>query len=72
MKNTNYANEIATANQFVIEHNTDTELMNFLKQLENPIYSHSDRWSQIYDYMEEHYPSATGSLITGLSYWVAG
>lgn len=71
MKNYNYANEIATANQFIIEHNTDTELMNFLKQLESPIYSHSDRWSRIYDYMEEHYPSATGSLITGLAYWIS-
>lgn len=70
MRNHNYANEIATANQFVIEHNTDIELMNFLKQLENPMYCHSDRWSQIYDYMNEHYPSVTGSLITGLAYWV--
>ena len=70
MKNTNYAPEMYRANNFIIEHNTDADLMAFLRKMENENLSHSDRWSQIYDYMEEHYPAATGSLITGLTYWV--
>ena len=29
-KNPLYANEVATAHQFIIDHNTDVELQNFL------------------------------------------
>jgi hypothetical protein len=70
MKNINYLNEMASANLFVLNHNTDADLMSFLWKMEDPTISHSERWSQIYDYMSEHYPEVTGSIITGLSYWV--
>lgn len=70
MKNINYRNEIATANQFVINHNNDIDFMKFLRDMEEADITHGDRWSQIYEYMEEHYPGATGSLITGLTYYV--
>ena len=70
MKNTNYANEIASANRFVIEHNNDIDFMTFLRKMEEANISHSTRWAEVYDYMYEHYPAATGSLITGLVYWI--
>lgn len=70
MKNTNYTPEIASANKFIIEHNYDNDLMIFLRKLENEDMLHSDRWSKVYDYMAEHYPEATGSLITGIVYWI--
>lgn len=69
MLNTNYSSEMATANQFIINHNNDIDFMKFIRDMEEADITHGDRWSQIYDYMEEHYPGATGSLITGLCYW---
>ena len=71
-KNPLYANEIATAHQFVIDHNDDCELMNFLRQVQNDMdRSHSSHWSKIYDYITEKYPEySTGGLITGLSYYI--
>lgn len=68
MLNTNYAPEIATANQFVIDHKYDTKLMGILREASSSQYSHSERWSMIYDYIEEHYPGATRSVVTGLAY----
>ena len=58
-----------TANQFIIDHNNDINFMDFINEMTIRAYSHSDRWSKIYDYMAEHYPEATGSLITGLTYY---
>lgn len=72
MKNPNYINEITTANNFILNHCTDNELMELLHEAEKQKYRHSDRWSMIYDFCAEHYPEATGSLITGLAYWVEG
>lgn len=69
-KNTLYANEIATANQFILEHDNDYNLICFLKSMKDPDLIHSDRWSLIYDYISEHYPAAAaGSIVTGLAYW---
>jgi len=72
MRNTNYAPEIATANQFIIDHNYDAKLIGFLRDRQENLHkeTHSDRWSLIFDFMSENYPGATGSLITGLSYYV--
>ena len=72
MLNTNYTLEIATANQFIIDHNYDAELLDFMRQMKKPFYSHSDRWSKIYDWIAEHYPEATGTLVTGLTYLTEG
>ena len=70
-KNPLYANEVATAYQFVLEHNTDIDFMNFLREIrENKNLIHSDRWSLCYNYLAEHYPAATGSIITGLAYYL--
>lgn len=68
-KNPLYTNEIATAHQFVLEHNFDGDLMSFLERMKSPHLMHSERWSEIYDYLSENYPESTGSLVTGLSYW---
>ena len=68
--NTNFAPEIAMANRFVIDHNYDEDFMRFLREMEESNFTHSQIWSNIYDYMSEKYPAATGSLITGLAYWV--
>ena len=70
MQNTNYAPEIASANEFIISHSYDTELRTFIKEMMNKNCSHSEKWSEIYDWMAERYPEATGSLITGITYWV--
>ena len=70
-KNPLYANEIATAHQFVIEHNDDCEFLEFLAEIrERKDLTHSDRWSLIYDYMQRSYPAATGSIVTGLAYYL--
>ena len=72
MLNTNFAPEIATANKFIQEHNYDGELNSFLHSMmiEGAYLMHSDRWSKVYDWMHDHYPEATGSLITGITYWL--
>lgn len=70
-KNVLYANEIASANKFIIEHNADYGFKTFLEDLKNPALSHSARWSLAFDYMYEHFPEdATGTLITGIAYYV--
>lgn len=72
MLNTNYSGEIKDAQDWIIDHNTDAKLLTFLREMENPIYTHGERWSMIFDWMLEHYPGVTGTLITGLTYWVEG
>ena len=70
-KNSLYANEIATAHQFVIEHNTDIKLQNFLHDMRYKTdLTHSDRWSLCYNFLKENYPAATGSIVTGLAYYL--
>ena len=54
-KNPLYANEIATAHQFVIEHNTDIKLQNFLYDMRfKKNLMHSDRWSLCYNFLKEN------------------
>lgn len=65
-----YTNDMAMAYRFIVEHNSDIDFMSFLEKMKDSNLIHSDRWSFIYDYMAEHYPSETGSLITGLTYYV--
>ena len=65
-----YSAELIMANEFVISHNADQQFLDMLEDLKSSKYCHSDRWSIIYDYMKENYPSATGTLITGLAYWI--
>ena len=70
-KNLLYANEIATAHQFVIEHNTDIKLQNFLYDMRfRKDLMHSDRWSLCYGFLKKNYPAATGSIVTGLAYYL--
>lgn len=69
-KNILYANEIASANKFVIEHSSDYDFRIFMEKMKNPSLSHSARWSCIFDYFKEHYPEASGSIITGLAYYL--
>ena len=70
-KNPLYANEIATAYQFVIAHNTDIKLQNFLYDMRfRKDLMHSDRWSLCYNFLKENYPAATGSIVTGLAYYL--
>ena len=52
-KNPLYANEIATAHQFVIAHNTDVRLQNFLHDMRfRTDLTHSDRWSLCYNFLK--------------------
>ena len=68
-KNTLYGNEVATAHQFIIDHNTDVELQCFLHDMKfRKDLMHSDRWSLCYNFLKENYPAATDSIVTGLAY----
>ena len=70
MLNTNYAPEIASAAKFIQDHSYDGNLRTFIKELQDSDYLiHSDKWSITYDWMKEHYPEVTGSLITGIVYF---
>ena len=70
-KNPLYANEIATAHQFVIAHNTDIKLQNFLYDMRfRKDLMHSDRWSLCYNFLKENYPGTTGTIATGLAYYL--
>lgn len=69
-KNSLYQDEIATARNFVIDRNYDSNLLRFLENMKDESFMHSDRWSMIYDFMKEYYPGQPSPIITGLSYWV--
>lgn len=70
-KNTLYANEIATAGRFLRE-TEDLELNLLARELMKPSYTHSERWSAFYDFLNEHYDINTipDGVITGLAYYV--
>jgi hypothetical protein len=71
MKNKNYKAEITMANKFVVENNTNPILNKFLIEMREMSYlSHSDRWSVCYDFLAKNFPEATGTLVTGLTYWL--
>lgn len=72
MMNSNYAPEIASASKFIIDHNYDGDLRWFIRNMmeEGDNLTHSERWSIVYDWMQEHYPEATGNLITGITYYL--
>lgn len=72
MYNSVYLTEIKDAQNWIIDHNTDAKLLAFLREMENPIYTHGERWSMIFDWMLAHYPGVTGTLVTGLTYWIEG
>ena len=55
----------------LLNENQDKNNLNFLREIrENKNLIHSDRWSLCYNYLAEHYPAATGSIITGLAYYL--
>ena len=71
MKNNNFRQEIIMANMFIVEHCGDPALSNFLVSMRDMAWlTHSDRWSRCYDFLMEHYPDKTGTLVTGLAYWL--
>lgn len=65
-----YANEIASAYRFVLEHNNDLKLLCFMATMRDRYISHSERWSACYDFLKENYPEATGTIVTGLTYYL--
>lgn len=70
-KNKLYKNEIASAHSFIMDHCADAKLQNFLGEMRDMSWlPHSDRWSRCYDFLAEHYPEATGTVVTGLTYWL--
>lgn len=72
MLNVNYKGEIKDAHEWIIAHNSDSKLLAFLKEMEDPRYTHGERWSMIFDWMLDHYPGVTGTLVTGLTYFCEG
>ena len=68
MKKNNFSKEIALAEDFIAKHNRDNEFMGFLRELKNGGYSHSEKWSLLYDYCEDRFGTNDGKLITGLTY----
>lgn len=71
-KNSLYANEIASANNFIISHSKESKLQRFLDKMKEDYswLSHSDRWSMCYDFLDENYPEVTGTIVTGMTYWL--
>ena len=73
MRNRNYTPEIIMAQKFILDHSYDGELKNFIYQMmhESDDMMHSERWAEVYDWMNKHYPNhMTGELITGLTYYI--
>ena len=71
MRNNNYTKEIAMANNFVIKNNSNPVLISFLAEMHDMTWlTHSDRWSRCYDFLTEYFPENTGTLVTGLAYWL--
>lgn len=65
----NYEEEKLIAKEFKLNAN-DSKLDTLLLQLESKQYTHSDRWSIIYGFIQENYPDADSQIITGLAYLV--
>lgn len=66
----NFENEIAAANLFILDHKVEAKLSNFIKDMQDmPWLPHSDRWSRVYDFINENYPEYT-HLVTGFTYWL--
>lgn len=71
MKNSNFTQEMVMANNFVIENNSNPVLTSFLAEMHDMSWLiHSDRWSRCYDFLAANFPEATGTLVTGLTYWL--
>lgn len=71
MRNSNYTQEMVMANKFVIENNSNPVLTAFLAEMRDMAWlTHSDRWSRCYDFLAENFPEATGTIVTGLTYWL--
>lgn len=71
MRNSNYTQEMVMANNFVIENNSNPVLTSFLAEMHDMSWlTHSDRWSRCYDFLAANFPEATGTLVTGLTYWL--
>lgn len=70
MFNKDYAKEIAMAEKFIVSHNRDHKFMGLLRELKNGNYSHSEKWSELFDFCEEYYPGATSGLVIGLAYYL--
>lgn len=65
-----YAKEIKMAEKFIANHNRDHKFMGLLRELKTSNYTHSEKWSEIYDFCEEYYPGITSGTITGLAYYL--
>ena len=74
MKNINYSSEAASAYQFLLNHNNDKVLKNFITELQNisSSWSYAKKRLIISVWMKEHYPEITENLITGLVYFITG
>jgi len=69
IKNKDYENEIMEAQKFINSNEGDNHLIFFLEDLKLSNKSHSQKWSEIYDYLSIHYANYIG-LTTGLAYWL--
>ena len=56
--------------EFLDKHRYNIELMSFIANLRNRVMMHSDRWSMVYDFLQEFDPEATGTIVTSLTYWI--
>lgn len=69
-----YTEEKAKALNFINECENLEPLKEVLTQITNPDYSHSDRWSAVFDVVFDNYSYLTsserGAIITGLVYLV--
>lgn len=72
MLNTNYTREIIMGQNWIVDHNNDPDMIAMLFKARDRQWTHAERWSIVYDFMTEHYPEVTGTIITGITYSLEG
>ena len=64
-----YTEDKAKAKDFLEQFGNDFAIIELLSEIRSPNYSHSERWSMVYDIIANDYPAWRG-VTTGLVYLV--
>ena len=67
--NNEYADDMLRARYFLNTHSEDTKLVIFLTSLAKSEKTHSEKWSDVYDFIMINYPNYN-NIITGLVYLI--
>lgn len=69
IKNKEYETEINKAKNFLIENSSNNKLTIFVSDLKLSKKAHSQKWSEVYDFITLHYPNDL-DVVTGLVYYI--